>query len=117
MKSTIAQRRATRGTVHETVRIIQNDWRLRAHRSLLATPPAPVDQSATNRSVSGIIFSDNGASSYHGQTSALFEESINDRRASKRAPDPTEWVEKGLMAEAALQRECSLKLTDLSSIH
>lgn len=70
-----------------------------------SAPAATVDQSTPNRSVARIIFSDNGASSYHGQTSALFEENVYDRKGSKREVVPPEWVEKGLMAEASLQRK------------
>jgi hypothetical protein len=64
----------------------------------------PQNESLSERSVSRIIFSDDGATSYHGRTSALFEENAHDRRTGKAAAVPPEWVQKGLMAEAALQR-------------
>ncbi|KIW13395.1 hypothetical protein PV08_08583 [Exophiala spinifera] len=72
-----------------------------------ANPQNP-DSSFQERSVSRIIFSDDGGSSYHGQTSALFEDNPYDRRKSKVAPVPRQWVQKGLMAEAALQRQMEI---------
>ncbi len=62
-------------------------------------------QTASNPTVSRIIISDSGTSSYHGRTSALFEENVHDRRKARADAVPTEWVEKGLVAEASLQRE------------
>jgi hypothetical protein len=45
-------------------------------------------------------------SSYHGRTSTLFEENPQDRiNAEVRPRMPEEWVEKGLVAEAARQRQ------------
>ena len=79
-------------------------------RFVVTAPQSTTIQSANTRSVSRIIFSDSGASSYHGQTSALFEENTQDRRKTKADAIPTEWVEKGLMAEASLQRKFSLIL-------
>lgn len=56
--------------------------------------------------ISRIVVSPNGVSSYHGQTSTLFEENQPERApagdARPRMPD--DWVEKGLVAEAAKQR-------------
>lgn len=73
----------------------------------------PAKDSLTGRSVSRIIFSDDGASSYHGQTSALFEDNIHDRRKHKGVAVAPEWRQKGLMAEAALQR----KATEVSVLY
>jgi len=50
----------------------------------------------------------NGESSYHGRTSALFEDNAQDQErpveqeSNPRMPD--HWVERGLIAEAAKQR-------------
>lgn len=52
-----------------------------------------------------MVVSANGVSSYHGRTSTLFEEAIQERASgaelNHRMPD--EWTEKGLVAEAAKQ--------------
>jgi hypothetical protein len=53
-----------------------------------------------------MVISANGVASYHGRTSALFEDNPTERRGSNPAPRmPVEWVKKALMAEAAQQRE------------
>jgi hypothetical protein len=59
------------------------------------------------RSVSRIVVSPNGISSYHGRTSALFEDAAQESRVSvNQTPRmPTEWVQKLLVAEAAQQRQ------------
>lgn len=53
----------------------------------------------------------NGVSSYHGRTSALFEDN-----GQERPPDcdqlpqmPDDWVERGLVAEAARQRKAYIQ--------
>lgn len=60
--------------------------------------------------VSRIVVSANGVSSYHGRTSALFEDSVPERQpvgeVQPRMPD--DWVERGLVAEAARQSKSSL---------
>lgn len=65
---------------------------------------APASQ--TRAGVSGIVVSPDGVSSYHGQTSTHFEENLQERApagdARPRMPD--DWIEKGLVAEAAKQR-------------
>jgi hypothetical protein len=56
--------------------------------------------------VSSTVLSAGGMSSYHGRTSTLFEENPQDRiNAEVRPRMPEEWVEKGLVAEAARQRQ------------
>ena len=55
--------------------------------------------------VSRIVVSANGVPSYHGRTSALFEENLQDRPADVQPKMPDEWVEKGLVAESARQRK------------
>ncbi|UKZ74767.1 hypothetical protein TrVFT333_002437 [Trichoderma virens FT-333] len=56
--------------------------------------------------VSRLVVSANGVSSYHGRTSALFDENLPDRLPGEFRPRmPDEWVEKGLVAEAAKQRQ------------
>ncbi|KAH6642248.1 fungal-specific transcription factor domain-containing protein [Boeremia exigua] len=65
-----------------------------------------VDSASRANSVSRIVVSSNGVPSYHGRTSTLFEENYQDRstpEANTRMPE--EWVEKGLIAEAACQRQ------------
>lgn len=58
------------------------------------------------RSVSQIVVSANGIPSYHGRTSALFEESTPERPAAERlARVSDEWVEKSLVTEAVRQRQ------------
>ncbi|KAF6824837.1 fungal specific transcription factor domain-containing protein [Colletotrichum musicola] len=70
------------------------------------TPPDPTPTSHRT-GVSRIVVSANGVSSYHGRTSALFEESLQERAsvADLRPRMPDEWIEKGLVAEAAKQRQ------------
>ncbi|KAF3050898.1 hypothetical protein E8E11_011078 [Didymella keratinophila] len=64
------------------------------------------DSISRANSVSRIVVSSNGMSSYHGRTSTLFEESYHDRSTPEANPRmPEEWVEKGLIAEAACQRQ------------
>lgn len=70
-------------------------------------PETPADQTRSRRGdVSRIVVSANGVSSYHGRTSALYEESLQERSsiADLRPRMPDEWIEKGLIAEAAKQR-------------
>jgi hypothetical protein len=69
--------------------------------------PRPfVDAASRANSVSRIVVSSNGMPSYHGRTSTLFEESYHDRSTPEaNARMPEEWVEKGLIAEAACQRQ------------
>ncbi|KAH6845866.1 fungal-specific transcription factor domain-containing protein [Chaetomium sp. MPI-CAGE-AT-0009] len=70
------------------------------------TPDQP-EPAANHSRVSRMVLSANGVSSYHGQTSALFEEPGHDRSTTE-APNrrmSDEWIEKGLMAEAARQRQ------------
>ncbi|KAL4735115.1 fungal-specific transcription factor domain-containing protein [Aspergillus similis] len=57
--------------------------------------------------VARILVSANGVSSYHGRTSALFEDHVHDRSTtSDLAPRlPDDWVERGLVAEAVKQRQ------------
>jgi hypothetical protein len=65
----------------------------------LAPPLAP-------KSVSRILVAANGTSSYHGRTSTLFDESSQDKSAVEARPQmPDEWIERGLVAEAARQRQ------------
>ncbi|KAK7980276.1 carbohydrate esterase family 12 protein [Apiospora arundinis] len=64
--------------------------------------------SGTHRlGVSRMVVSANGVSSYHGRTSTLFEETIQERvsAAESRPRMPDEWIEKGLVAEAAKQSQ------------
>lgn len=61
-------------------------------------PPIPTN-------VSRIVVAANGSSSYHGRTSTLFDENSHDRPAEARPRMSDEWIEKGLIAEAARQRQ------------
>ncbi|KAH8722352.1 fungal-specific transcription factor domain-containing protein [Phaeosphaeriaceae sp. PMI808] len=57
-------------------------------------------------SVSRIVVAANGSSSYHGRTSTLFDENAHDRSSAEVRPHMSdEWIEKGLVAEAARQRQ------------
>lgn len=66
----------------------------------------PALERASEASVSRILVSANGVSSYHGRTSALFEDNVQERppKADQRRM-PDDWVERGLVAEAARQRQ------------
>ncbi|KAI1337748.1 fungal-specific transcription factor domain-containing protein [Xylariaceae sp. FL0016] len=89
----------------------------------MAHPPAHsvTAQSPSSRQiphgVSRIVVSANGVPSYHGRTSAMFEENLQDRPPPDVRPRmPDEWVERSLVAEASKQRqleEYHLKLGDL----
>ncbi|KAK8009481.1 hypothetical protein PG991_012032 [Apiospora marii] len=71
-----------------------------------SSQPKPPASSGTYRpGVSRMVVSANGISSYHGRTSTLFEETIQERTsaAESRPSMPDEWTEKGLVAEAAKQ--------------
>jgi hypothetical protein len=58
------------------------------------------------RSVSRLIHSAEGVSSYHGRTSALFEDNNGpEPRGLPRASMPADWIQKGLIAEAAQQKQ------------
>lgn len=63
---------------------------------------------SSEASVARILVSANGVSSYHGRTSALFEDNVQDRPAGgeHRPRMPDDWVERGLVAEAVRQRRC-----------
>lgn len=64
------------------------------------------DATPRTSNVSHIVVSSNGVASYHGRTSTLFEENYNDRPSSGTSSRvPEEWVEKGLICEAARQRQ------------
>lgn len=70
-------------------------------------PDTPADPAPSHRAgISRIVVSANGVSSYHGRTSALFEESLQERTSAVdlRPRMPDDWIEKGLIAEAAKQR-------------
>jgi hypothetical protein len=76
---------------------------------------APQGNTAEEARVSRILVSANGISSYHGRTSALFEDNVQERPSVKdqhpRMSD--EWVERGLVAEALRQREEPLEPSGL----
>lgn len=72
---------------------------------------SPADSSASrpmDPGVARLLVLANGESSYHGRTSALFEDNAPDQErhvgqeSNPRMPD--HWVERGLIAEAAKQR-------------
>lgn len=62
---------------------------------------------ARSEGVSRIVVSSNGVSSYHGRTSTLYEDHIPDKppTATSHPRMPDDWIEKGLVAEAARQRQ------------
>ncbi|KAH7234230.1 fungal-specific transcription factor domain-containing protein [Fusarium solani] len=67
----------------------------------------PWDAAASTSRVARVLVLANGKSSYHGRTSALFEDNVQDRLVGQDARPrmPDQWVERGLMAEAARQRQ------------
>jgi hypothetical protein len=75
-------------------------------RDVTIEPQNTAPASAVLKSVSRIFVAANGASSYHGRTSTLFDDNSHDRPATEVRPKmPDEWIEKGLVAEAARQRQ------------
>jgi hypothetical protein len=56
--------------------------------------------------VARVLVHANGESSYHGRTSALFEDNAQERPVEQEVQPrmPDHWVERGLIAEAAKQR-------------
>ncbi|KAK1492773.1 fungal specific transcription factor, partial [Colletotrichum tamarilloi] len=71
-------------------------------------PENSTERASSHRGdVSRIVVSANGVSSYHGRTSALFEENPQERFsvADLRPRMPDDWIEKGLVAETAKQRQ------------
>ncbi|KXJ90084.1 fungal-specific transcription factor domain-domain-containing protein [Microdochium bolleyi] len=71
------------------------------------TTPATTAAPAQNPRVARIVDLADGGPSYHGRTSALFEES-GAERAALGAPRPVmsdDWIEKGLVADATKQRQ------------
>ena len=77
---------------------------------------AHAGNTAEEARVARILVSANGVSSYHGRTSALFEDNVQERpTAHPRMPD--DWVERGLMAEAARQRESKFLVLIRIAIH
>ncbi|KAL8381550.1 hypothetical protein RB595_005703 [Gaeumannomyces hyphopodioides] len=76
----------------------------RSDRPPASSPGLPVSHGSR---VSRMVLSANGVSSYHGRTSALFEEPSHDRSGTEapRPRLPDEWIEKGLVADAARQRQ------------
>lgn len=75
------------------------------------TQPWQPAQASTDEEarVARILVSANGVSSYHGRTSALFEDNAQDRPVAgeKDTRMPDDWVERGLVAEAVRQRKSS----------
>ncbi|KAI5456661.1 fungal-specific transcription factor domain-containing protein [Mariannaea sp. PMI_226] len=70
------------------------------------SPRGRDDLVVSSPSISRLVVSSNGTSSYHGRTSALFDENVPERQPGELRPRmPDEWVEKGLVAEAAKQRQ------------
>ncbi|RNJ55003.1 hypothetical protein D7B24_009104 [Verticillium nonalfalfae] len=67
------------------------------------TSPATTPRAGVSR----IVVSANGVSSYHGRTSALYEDNVQERApaADLHPRMPEAWIEKGLVAEAATQRQ------------
>lgn len=72
----------------------------------MQAPAAASAAASAPNAVSRIFVTANGSSSYHGRTSALFDEGPQDRSAAEALPQmPDEWIERGLVAEAARQRQ------------
>ncbi|KAF5252578.1 hypothetical protein FANTH_2472 [Fusarium anthophilum] len=64
--------------------------------------PRPMDSG-----VARVVVLANGESTYHGRTSALFEDNAQERPVEQEVQPrmPDHWVERGLIAEAAKQRQ------------
>ncbi|KAK1912252.1 hypothetical protein P3342_009853 [Pyrenophora teres f. teres] len=74
--------------------------------SMVESTPSSQPAALTPNSVSRIVVSANGSSSYHGRTSTLFDQGSHDRSTAEAHPRmPDEWIERGLVAEAARQRQ------------
>ncbi|KAF4448991.1 hypothetical protein F53441_7641 [Fusarium austroafricanum] len=68
------------------------------------SPARPMDPN-----VARVLVLANGESSYHGRTSALFEDNAPEKPVEQAQPRmPDHWVERGLIAEAAKQRGYTL---------
>ncbi|KAM0243992.1 hypothetical protein ACHAP5_006656 [Fusarium lateritium] len=69
----------------------------------------PTDSAARpmDPGVARVLVHANGESSYHGRTSALFEDNAQERPVEQEVQPrmPDHWVERGLIAEAAKQRQ------------
>ncbi|KKP00381.1 fungal specific transcription factor [Trichoderma harzianum] len=77
-----------------------------AHQSQQAPHRPRSREGFVSPGASRLVVSANGMASYHGRTSALFDENLPDRLPGEFRPRmPDEWVEKGLVAEAAKQRQ------------
>ncbi|EFQ87269.1 hypothetical protein PTT_17286 [Pyrenophora teres f. teres 0-1] len=73
---------------------------------MVESTPSSQPAALTPNSVSRIVVSANGSSSYHGRTSTLFDQGSHDRSTAEAHPRmPDEWIERGLVAEAARQRQ------------
>lgn len=79
----------------------------RMSQSLGSSWQSRQDTTAEEARVARILVSANGVSSYHGRTSALFEDNVQDRAVGgdQQPRMPDDWVERGLVAEAVRQRE------------
>ncbi|KAM5359887.1 hypothetical protein ACJZ2D_014142 [Fusarium nematophilum] len=75
--------------------------------SLSSIGDGDMDKGALETGVARVLVSANGVSSYHGRTSALFEDNTQERTivAEQYPRMPDNWVERGLVAEAARQRQ------------
>ncbi|KAM9884271.1 fungal specific transcription factor [Verticillium dahliae] len=85
-------------------------WCSSPFRSEPRNPDHGTDTSPTTTprtGVSRIVVSANGVSSYHGRTSALYEDNVQERAsaADLHPRMPEAWIEQGLVAEAATQRQ------------
>ncbi|KAK7947872.1 uncharacterized protein PG986_008758 [Apiospora aurea] len=90
---------------HEARVSLPNDQTANALRRPSSSVKTPSSAGAHRPGVSRMVVSANGISSYHGRTSTLFEETIQERTSAAEARPrmPDEWIEKGLVAEAAKQ--------------
>ncbi|KAG5928789.1 hypothetical protein E4U42_008044 [Claviceps africana] len=85
----------------------------RAATRTTSTPSRSSSSRSTPAAVEGrvarILMSANGVSSYHSRTSTLYDdnalERTSDHNSLARPPVSEEWIERGLVAEAARQRQ------------
>ncbi|KAG9254452.1 C6 transcription factor [Emericellopsis atlantica] len=95
----LQQQRSPSG--HGAASVHDNSSSISAHEN---TNPLE-EQNGPREGVARILVSDSGVSSYHGRTSTLYEDHPQERSTAQHPRMPDEWVERGLVAEAARQRQ------------
>ncbi|KAL2854512.1 fungal-specific transcription factor domain-containing protein [Aspergillus pseudoustus] len=91
----------------QTVATVQDLPDSEAVATSITRPNGDLNHAQPQARVARILVSADGVSSYHGHTSAFFEEHTQDRPSGLdyRPRMSDDWVERGLVAEAAKQRQ------------